>query len=71
MVLEPKMLEIKYYYQDEFGQETETKKTYSEDVLETTVAIDLMMIDFKNHLKSCGFNDELIKEFAEIHLTQN
>lgn len=61
------MIEIKYYYKNEFGQETETKKTYTEDILEIAPAIDAMFLDFKNHLKSCGYTDNLIKEFADIH----
>lgn len=56
------MIETKYYFKDEFGQEAETKKTYTEDAIEVTPAIELMVIDFKNHLKNCGYTDELIKE---------
>jgi hypothetical protein len=63
------MIETKFYFKDEFGQVTETNKTYTEDVLEASPAIYLMFADFKNHLKSCGYTDELIKEFADIHFS--
>lgn len=59
------MIEIKYFYKDEFGQESETRKTYTEDVLEATPAIELMVTDFKSHLKNCGYSDELIKEMID------
>lgn len=64
------MIEIKYYFKDKCGQETETRKTYSEDVWETTPAIDLIFSNFKNYLKKCGYTDELIKEFADIHFNE-
>jgi hypothetical protein len=61
------MIEMKYYFKDESGRETETRKKYAEDVLETAPSIELMMIGFKIHLKNCGFSEDLIKEFAKIH----
>lgn len=64
------MIETKYFFKDECGQETETRKTYSEDVLVTTLAIELMFSDFENHLKNCGYSDESIKEFALIHFNE-
>lgn len=60
------MIELSFLYKDEEGQETETRKTYKEDVLETMPTIEIMFSDFKNHLKNCGYSDELIKEYATI-----
>jgi hypothetical protein len=35
------MHENKFSFKDEFGQETETRKTYTNVVIENTLAIDL------------------------------
>ena len=61
------MIECKYYYKDEFGQETETKKSYTDTVLEDSMDIEVMMDVFKRHLRNCGFTEEYIKEQAKKH----
>ena len=65
------MMETKFYFRDEFGNETETRKTYTEDSMTDTHSIDFLFIDFKNHLKNCGFADELIQEFAGYHFGES
>jgi hypothetical protein len=58
------MIETKFYYRDEEGQETETRKTYTESAVDPTLdgyAIDVLTLDFVQHLKSCGFTENTIK----------
>lgn len=62
------MIENKFSYKDEFGQETETRKTYTSDVIEHTPAIELLVVDFVNHLKNCGYTDEVIADSITEHL---
>lgn len=57
------MIENKFYFKDESGEETETRKTYNIETSEFTPSIELIITDFKNHLKNCGFSDELINEY--------
>ena len=61
------MLETKYYFKDEFGQEIETRKTYTEETIDVTPAIDLLFSDFKNHLRNCGYSKDLIDEYGRIY----
>lgn len=58
------MIEFNFMYKDETGQETQTRKTYTDDILEIFPAIELMFSDFYLHLKNCGYSDELIQEMA-------
>lgn len=60
------MNEIKYFFK-ELGEETETRKTFSDETAEATPAIDFIFSTFRTHLKNCGFTDEIIKEYADIY----
>lgn len=61
------MIETKFYFKNENGEETESIKTYQPETTEIVPSIELIVTDFKNHLKNCGYSDELINEY--IHLT--
>lgn len=61
------MLELRFFSKDEYGNETETRKTYNSAVLEEQFELDLLMTDFRQHLVSSGYTPELIKEFWEKH----
>jgi hypothetical protein len=65
---ETMMLENKFSFKDEFGQETETRKTYTNEVIEHTPAIDLLVVDFVTHLQNCGYTDEVIVDTITDHL---
>lgn len=65
------MMETKFYFKDEFENETETRKTYTKDSMGDTPAIEFLFIDFKNHLKNCGFTDENIQEYAGYHFGES
>lgn len=54
------MLENKFITIDEFSQVTETRKTYTDDVLEVEGQFNLIFDDFIRHLKNCGFSQNLI-----------
>lgn len=58
------LIEVKFYLKDEFGQETETKKTYTEDCTfdGDVPLIQIMVEDFVNHLRSCGYAEKVIEE---------
>lgn len=56
------MLETHFKFTNEDGQITETRKTYKEEVISITPAIELIVTDFKNHLLSIGYMEGTINE---------
>ncbi|KTF59737.1 hypothetical protein AR691_13470 [Bacillus amyloliquefaciens] len=56
------MLKVKHYFKDEFGQETETVKTCTEDAGKEIGDIEFQINSFIRHLETCGYTGRLIRD---------
>jgi len=59
------MLKILYSYTDEFNQESTQSKTITEDTLEVTDAMELLVEEFEKFIVSTGFSEECFIKFMK------
>jgi|GEM_PF-4083846 len=65
------MLKILYSYTDEFNQESIHSKTFTEDALEVTSSMELLVEEFERFIISAGFNENgFIKFMNERYLAK-
>lgn len=63
---EDNMINIEFSYTDEYGQESITKKTFTQSVFETTTTLDLLVDEFKLFLLSMGHSRENVDKIQII-----
>jgi len=59
------MLKISYNYTDEFYQESTLTKTFTEDTLEVTSAMELLVEEFEKFVVVTGFGEEGFLKFMK------
>jgi len=59
------MLKISYYYKDEFDQESTLTKTFTDDTLDITGAMELLVEDFERFIVSAGFGEDYFLKFMK------
>lgn len=59
------MLKILYSYTDEFNQKSTQSKTFTEDTLEVTDTMELLVEEFEKFIVSTGFSENGLLKFMK------
>jgi len=59
------MLKISYHYRDEFDQESTLTKTFTDDTLDVTGAMELLVEEFERFIVGAGFGEDGFLKFMK------